>query len=216
VHHVILAMPLIPDPQSILDRFGSYALWAAIIIVFIECGLFIFFLPGDSLLFTVGLLVAHGTDIGAPIWLACVLLTASAIASNVVGYLLGRRVGTAVFKPDARLLKTEYLDKTHAFFERYGSRAVMLARFVPVVRTFITILAGASRMDMRRFVSYSAIGGVFWATGVTLLGYWLGHVAFVRNHIELMLVLLVLVSLVPIGIEYGRHRRARRESAPAS
>jgi membrane-associated protein len=216
VHHVILAMPLIPDPQSILDRFGSYALWAAIIIVFVECGLFIFFLPGDSLLFTVGLLVAHGTDIGAPIWLACVLLTASAIASNVVGYLLGRRVGTAVFKPDARLLKTEYLDKTHAFFERYGSRAVILARFVPVVRTFITILAGASRMDMRRFVSYSAIGGVIWATGVTLLGYWLGHVAFVRNHIELMLVLLVLVSLIPIGIEYGRHRRARSESAPAS
>jgi membrane-associated protein len=216
VHHVVLAMPLIPDPQSILDRFGSYALWAAIIIVFIECGLFIFFLPGDSLLFTVGLLVAHGTDIGAPIWLACVLLTASAIASNVVGYLLGRRVGTAVFRPDARLLKTEYLDKTHAFFERYGSRAVILARFVPVVRTFITILAGASRMDMRRFVSYSAIGGVVWATGVTLLGYWLGHVAFVRNHIELMLVLLVLVSLVPIGIEYGRHRRARSGSAPAS
>jgi membrane-associated protein len=216
VHHVILAMPLIPDPQSILDRFGSYALWAAIIIVFIECGLFIFFLPGDSLLFTVGLLVAHGTDIGAPIWLACVLLTAAAIASNVVGYLLGRRAGTAVFKPDARLLKTEYLDKTHAFFERYGSRAVILARFVPVVRTFITILAGASRMDMRRFVSYSAIGGVIWATGVTLLGYWLGHVAFVRNHIELMLVLLVLVSLIPIGIEYGRHRRARSESTPAS
>lgn len=216
MHHVIVAMPLIPDPQSILDRFGSYALWAAIIIVFIECGLFIFFLPGDSLLFTVGLLVAHGTDIGAPIWLACVLLTASAIASNVVGYLLGRRVGTAVFKPDARLLKTEYLDKTHAFFERYGSRAVILARFVPVVRTFITILAGASRMDMRRFVSYSAIGGALWATGVTLLGYWLGHVAFVRNHIELMLVLLVLVSLVPIGIEYGRHRRDRSESAPAS
>lgn len=216
MHHVILAMPLIPDPQSILDRFGSYALWAAIIIVFVECGLFIFFLPGDSLLFTVGLLVAHGTDIGAPIWLACVLLTASAIASNVVGYLLGRRVGTAVFKPDARLLKTEYLDKTHAFFERYGSRAVILARFVPVVRTFITILAGASRMNMRRFVSYSAIGGVVWATGVTLLGYWLGHVAFVRNHIELMLVLLVLVSLIPIGIEYGRHRRARSESAPAS
>jgi membrane-associated protein len=215
VHHVILAMPLIPDPQSILDRFGSYALWAAIIIVFIECGLFIFFLPGDSLLFTVGLLVAHGTDIGAPIWLACVLLTASAIASNVVGYLLGRRVGTAVFKPDSRLLKTEYLDKTHAFFDRYGSRAVVLARFVPVVRTFITILAGASRMDMRRFVSYSAIGGLLWATGVTLLGYWLGHVAFVRNHIELMLVLLVLVSLVPIGIEYARHRRGRSESAPA-
>lgn len=215
MHHVILAMPLIPDPQSILDRFGSYALWAAIIIVFIECGLFIFFLPGDSLLFTVGLLVAHGTDIGAPIWLACVLLTASAIAGNVVGYLLGRRVGTAVFKPDSRLLKTEYLDKTHAFFERYGSRAVVLARFVPVVRTFITILAGASRMDMRRFVSYSAIGGALWATGVTLLGYWLGHVAFVRNHIELMLVLLVLVSLVPIGIEYARHRRGRSESAPA-
>jgi membrane-associated protein len=206
-------MPLIPDPQSILDRFGSYALWAAIVIVFVECGLFVFFLPGDSLLFTVGLLIAHGTGVGAPIWLACVLLTASAIAGNAVGFLLGRRLGTAVFRPDARLLKTEYLDRTHAFFERYGSRAVILARFVPVVRTFITLLAGASRMDMRRYVTYTAVGGVLWGSGVTLLGYWLGHIAFVRTHIELMLVLLVLLSLVPIGIEYWRHRRQRSQSA---
>jgi membrane-associated protein len=212
VHHVLLAMPLIPDPQSILDRFGSYALWAAIVIVFVECGLFVFFLPGDSLLFTVGLLIAHGTGVGAPIWLACVLLTASAIAGNAVGFLLGRRLGTAVFRPDARLLKTEYLDRTHAFFERYGSRAVILARFVPVVRTFITLLAGASRMDMRRYVTYTAVGGVLWASGVTLLGYWLGHIAFVRTHIELMLVLLVLLSLVPVGIEYWRHRRQRSQS----
>jgi membrane-associated protein len=213
VHHVLLAMPLIPDPQSILDRFGSYALWAAIVIVFVECGLFVFFLPGDSLLFTVGLLIAHGTGVGAPIWLACVLLTASAIAGNAVGFLLGRRLGTAVFRPDARLLKTEYLDRTHAFFERYGSRAVILARFVPVVRTFITLLAGASRMDMRRYVTYTAVGGVLWGSGVTLLGYWLGHIAFVRTHIELMLVLLVLLSLVPVGIEYWRHRRQRSQSA---
>jgi membrane-associated protein len=209
-------MPLIPDPQSILDRFGSYALWAAVIIVFVECGLFVFFLPGDSLLFTVGLLIAHGTGVGAPIWLACVLLTASAIAGNAVGFLLGRRLGTAVFRPDARLLRTEYLDRTHAFFERYGNRAVILARFVPVVRTFITLLAGAARMDMRRYVTYTAIGGVLWATGVTLLGYWLGHIAFVRTHIELMLILLVALSLIPIGIEYLRHRRQRTGSAATS
>jgi membrane-associated protein len=207
MHATLQALPLIPTPQSILDHFGGYALWAALVIVFIECGLFVFFMPGDSLLFTVGLLIAHGTNVGAPIWLACILLTASAVASNVVGYLLGRRLGLALFKPDARLLKTEYLDKTHDFFERYGNRAILLARFVPIVRTFITVLAGASRMDMRRFVTYSAVGGVLWATGVTLLGYWLGHVSFVRTHIELMLVLLVALSLVPIGIEYLRHRR---------
>jgi membrane-associated protein len=213
VHHVLLAMPLIPAPQSLLDRFGSYSLWVAIVIVFVECGLFVFFLPGDSLLFTVGLLIAHGTGVGAPIWLACVLLTGSAIAGNAVGFLLGRRLGTAVFRPNARLLKTEHLDRTHAFFDRYGSRAIILARFVPVVRTFITLLAGAARMDMRRYLTFTVIGGVLWGSGVTLLGFWLGRIGFVRTHIELMLVLLVALSLVPIGLEYLRHRRQRSGSA---
>ncbi len=209
----VLALPLIPDPQQIIDRFGSYALWVALVIVFVECGLFVFFMPGDSLLFTVGLVVSQQHNVGAPIWVACILLSASAIAGNIVGYLVGRRVGTSLFKDDARFLKTRYLEQTHAFFERYGNQAVVLARFVPVVRTFITILAGASRMGMRRFVAYSAVGGAIWATGVTLLGYWLGQIEFVRVHIELILILLVAASVVPIGLEYLR-RRASIKGSP--
>jgi membrane-associated protein len=199
------------DPQSLIDRFGSYALWGAALIIFIECWLFPF-LPGDSLLFTVGLLISQQSeDVGEPIWFACAVLTVSAVASNIVGYVVGAKAGPAIFKrPDSRVFKQEYIDKTFAFFDKYGARAIVLARFVPIVRTFITLAAGVGRMPMRRFVTYSAIGAVLWATGVTLLGYWLGQVDFVREHIDLILVGLVLLSVVPIAIEALRARSTRR------
>ncbi len=113
----------------------------------------------------------------------------------------------------SRLFKQEYVDKTHAFFEKYGNRAIVLGRFVPIVRTFITVMAGVGAMGFRRFLTYSAIGGVVWATGVTLLGVGLGNVAVVRNNIELMLLAIVLVSVVPIGIEFLRARAAQRVSS---
>jgi membrane-associated protein len=140
---------------------------------------------------------------------ACIILSAAAVASNVVGYLVGARIGPALFdRPDSRFFKQQYVVKTHVFFERHGNRAIVLARFVPIVRTFITLAAGVGRMPMRRFVTYSAIGGTLWASGVTLLGYFLGNVDFVSNHIELMLVAIVLVSMLPIGVEALRARRA--------
>jgi membrane-associated protein len=149
--------------------------------------------------------------VGEPIWVACIVLSAAAVLSNVVGYLVGARVGPALFdRPDSRFFKQEYVVKTHVFFERFGNRAIVLARFVPIVRTFITLAAGVGGMSMRRFVTYSAIGGVLWASGVTLLGYFLGNVDFVSNHIELMLVAIVAVSVVPIGIEARRGRRSQR------
>ncbi len=199
------------DPQAMIDRFGAYALWGAALVIFIECWLFPF-LPGDSLLFTVGVLIATHISVGAPLWVACLVLTAAAILSNVVGYLVGARLGPAVFRrPDSRIFKQEYVDKTYAFFDRYGNRAIVLARFVPIVRTFITLAAGVGRMPMRRFVTYSAVGGTIWATGVTLLGYWLGHIAFVANHIDLLLVALVLVSVIPIAFEWLRARAGSRD-----
>lgn len=195
------------DPKTLIDAFGAYALWGALLVVFIECWLFPF-LPGDSLLFTVGLLISQH-ELNTPIWLACVLLSASAVLSNVVGYLIGARVGPGLFdRPDSRFFKQQYVEKTHAFFEKYGNRAIVLARFVPIVRTLITLAAGFGQMTMRRFVVYSAIGGVLWATGVTLLGYFLGQIGFVRNHIELMLVAIVALSLVPVAVEALRARRA--------
>lgn len=200
------------NPQSLIDHFGTYALWGAALVVFIECWLFPF-LPGDSLLFTVGLLISQQQKVGSPLWVACLVLSIAAVLSNVVGYLVGAKAGPAIFnKPDSRVFRREHIDQTNAFFNKYGNRAILLARFVPIVRTFITLAAGVGRMPMRRFVTYSAIGGVVWASGVTLLGYWLGQVSVVRNNIEIILVAMVALSLVPIGAEVLRARSRRGTS----
>ena len=194
------------DPQSLLDSLGTYALWGAALIVFVECGLFIFFLPGDSLLFTVGLLQGRG-DLHQPLWLACLVLSVAAFAGNVVGYEIGRKAGPALFhRPDAKLFKPRYVDQTVGFFDKYGARAIILARFVPIVRTFITVTAGVGQMPRRTFLGYTAIGAVLWATGITLLGYFLGSVAFIAAHLELILLLIVVVSVLPAVIEVLRAR----------
>ena len=202
------------DPQALIDAFGRYALWGVLLILFAECGLLIgFFLPGDSLLFTVGLLISQDV-IGTPLWLACLLMTVAAIAGNVAGYAIGARAGPALLsRPDSRLFKQSHVDKTRAFFDRYGNRAIVLARFVPIVRTFITVVAGVAGMGMRRFVTYSALGGVLWATGVTVLGYYLGQIALVRNNIELMLIAIVGVSVLPIAFELLRAQLTSRSSS---
>jgi membrane-associated protein len=202
------------DPEQLLRMLGPYVLVGLCLIIFAECGLLIgFFLPGDSLLFTAGLFVANGL-IGAPIWLVCLLLTVCAVVGNVVGYYLGYQAGPALFnRPDSRLFKREHVDKTHAFFDRYGARAILLGRFVPIVRTFITAIAGIGQMDPRRYFTYSIVGGVAWATGVTLLGFWLGRVTFVRNHVELILIGIVALSLMPIVIEAVKARRLGRRTA---
>ncbi|MGA9309494.1 MAG: VTT domain-containing protein [Pseudonocardiaceae bacterium] len=205
------------DPEQLLRMLGPYVLVGLCLIIFAECGLLIgFFMPGDSLLFTAGLFVANGL-IDTPIWLVCLLLTACAVLGNVVGYYLGYRAGPALFnRPDSRLFKREYVDKTHAFFDKYGARAIVLGRFVPIVRTFITAVAGVGRMDRRKYFTYSILGGIGWATGVTLLGFWLGGITFVRNHVELILIGIVAVSLVPIVIEALRARALSQRTARSS
>lgn len=205
------------DPDQLLRMLGPYVLAGLCLIIFAECGLLVgFFMPGDSLLFTAGLFVANGL-IDSPIWLVCLLLTGCAVAGNVVGYYLGYRAGPALFnRPDSRLFKREYVDKTHAFFDKYGARAIVLGRFVPIVRTFITAVAGVGRMDRREYFTYSILGGVGWATGVTLLGFWLGGIMFVRNHVELILIGIVALSIIPIVIETIRIRALSRRTARAS
>src|SRR5665811_543426 len=160
------------DPQYLLDRFGDYALWGAAFVIFAECGLLIgFFLPGDSLLVTGALLVSRG-EISYPLWLSCLVLTVAALVGNASGYGIGAKAGPSILhRPNSRIFKQGHVDKTHEFFEKYGNRAIVLARFVPIVRTFITVMAGVGAMGFRRFMVYSTIGGVAWATGVTLLGY---------------------------------------------
>lgn len=202
------------DPDQLLRMLGPYVLVGLCLIIFAECGLLIgFFLPGDSLLFTAGLFVANGI-IGAPIWQVCLLLTVCAVVGNVVGYFIGFKVGPALFnRPDSRLFKREHVDKTHAFFEKYGPRAIVLGRFVPIVRTFITAIAGVGRMDPRTYFTYSVIGGVAWATGVTLLGFWLGRITFVKENVEMILIGIVALSILPIVIEVVRARRQGRRTA---
>jgi membrane-associated protein len=201
------------DPTHLINTFGLIGI---MVIIFAETGLLIgFFLPGDSLLFTAGLLVAGG--LVAPLWVVLLLLSIAAVLGNLAGYWIGRKAGPAVFnKPDSRLFKAEYVDRSQAFFDRNGARTIVLARFVPVVRTFATVMAGASRMDFRRFTLYSVIGGVLWAAGVTLLGYWLGQIAVVRDHVELFILGIVAVSLIPVAVEFLRARRDNRKGTTAA
>ena len=196
------------NPDSMLSSLGGLAFWVALGVIFAECGILLgFFLPGDSLLFIVGLFIAQGT-ISMNLWVAILLLVAAAIAGNIAGYWIGRAVGPSLFnKPDSRLFRKEYVDKTHAFFERYGARAIILARFVPIVRTFITAVAGIAKMDFRKYLIYSSIGAVLWAGLVTFAGYHLGNIEFIKKNIELVLILVVVISVIPIVIEYVRHRR---------
>ncbi|MFF3288943.1 DedA family protein [Streptomyces sp. NPDC003023] len=201
------------DPDYLITTFG---LIGVLVIVFAESGLLIgFFLPGDSLLFTTGLLVT-ADKIDMPLWLVCTLIVLAAVIGDQVGYLFGRKVGPALFKrPDSRLFKQENVEKAHDFFEKYGPKSLVLARFVPIVRTFTPIIAGVSRMNYRSFVTYNVIGGVLWGAGVTLLGAALGNIDFVHKNIEAILILIVLISVVPIVVEFLRARSKGKKAAAA-
>ncbi len=198
------------DPEKLLNAMGPYMFWGLLFIIFAECGLFAL-LPGDSLLFVGGLFIASDV-ISVNIWLACLMISVAAWLGNVVGYGIGRKVGPALFsKPDARFFKQEYVDKTYAFFDRYGNRAIVMARFVPIVRTFITMAAGVGRMSFTRFATYSALGAVIWGTGITLLGYQLGDFTLIKENIDLIAVLIVVLSVIPMVVEYMRERSRRRD-----
>ncbi|MFJ3584833.1 DedA family protein [Streptomyces sp. NPDC090127] len=198
------------DPDYLIQTFG---LIGVLVIVFAESGLLIgFFLPGDSLLFTTGLLVTTG-KLDQPLWLVCTLVVAAAIIGDQVGYLFGRKVGPALFKrPDSKLFKQENVEKAHEFFEKHGPKSLILARFVPIVRTFTPIIAGVSRMNYRSFITFNIIGGVLWGAGVTILGASLGKIDFVHEHIEAILILIVAISVIPIVIEYLRARSQSKKA----
>jgi membrane-associated protein len=212
-----MLLPSWMDPDELIQSFGPYALWGVAFIVFAECGLFAI-LPGDSLLFTVGLLTATGA-IPHNLAFVCIVLTIAAVLGNVSGYAIGRKIGPPLFRPRSglpgKIFKQTYVDKTHSFLERYGNRALILARFVPIVRTFVTLVAGVGKMDFRHFIAYTAIGGVLWACGVTIAGYFLGNIPIIKNNIDLVLILIVAASLIPMGVEYLLHRRRRKQESAA-
>lgn len=196
----------IMDPQFWLDRYGDAFVWVSCAIVFVECGLFFPFLPGDSLLFSAGLFIRRG-DVHMNLALACVLLSAFAFLGNVVGYEIGRALGTPLYERDGKFLKRKYFDQTTAFFDKHGNKALVLGRFVPIVRTFVTVVAGVGKMDRARFFTWSAVGAVAWATLLTLLGYAVGNIDVIRDNLEAALLAIVAISVLPMVFEYWNHRR---------
>ncbi|WP_245746272.1 DedA family protein [Nocardia altamirensis] len=170
---------------------------AILVIVFIETGLLFPILPGDSLLFTGGLLAAQPNP-PVSIWWLLPLVTLIAFVGDQSGYWIGRGIGPALFhKEDTRFFKKHYVTETHAFFEKHGPKTIILARFVPIVRTFMPVLAGVSKMDYRKFVAFDIVGAILWGGGITVLGYFLGNVAFIRDHVEAIFLLIVFVSILP-------------------
>ena len=205
---LLLAVGGILDPERLIATFGTIGLF---LIIFAESGLLIgFFLPGDSLLFTAGLLSSQDKLPNiALLVLGCVI---AAISGDQAGYVFGRRVGPALFRrPDSRLFKQANVEKARAYFEEHGSKTIVLARFVPIVRTFAPIVAGVSHMPYRTFVMFNVVGGVLWAAGVTTLGYILGAtVPSIDKYLLPAVGVIIVVSLIPVALEI---RKARREAA---
>ena len=193
------------NPDTLLSTFGLIGLLGA---VFIETGLlFGFFLPGDSLLFTAGVLVAQEQPF-VPLWVLLVTIPIVAVVGDQCGSRVGRAAGPAVFdRPGAKRLGPDQLARAEAFFEKHGPRTVVLARFVPVIRTITPVMAGTSRMPYRTFLTYNVIGGLAWGVLVPVLGYMLGGIEFVRAHIEIILIAVVVVTILPIAVNYLRSLR---------
>jgi len=190
-----------------VQTYGSWVYGLLFGIVFAETGFVVTpFLPGDSLLFAAGALCATG-ELSMAAMLA--LLMFAAFAGNVVNYSVGRFVGPRVFQSGHRLLNKEYLDRAHAFFEQYGGKAIVLGRFVPIVRTFVPFVAGAARMTPASFVSYNAIGAVAWVTLCLGAGWLFGNIPVIKNNFSLVTIGIVGVSLLPMVIEYVRARPGR-------
>ena len=206
----IVANPLSPD--NLLS--GSGALLVLAVVLFAECGLLIgFFLPGDTLLFAAGIFVATGS-ITTPLAAFLVVAPIAAILGNLVGYWIGYRAGPVVFdRPNSRLFRPEYVTRAHDFFERFGSWTIIVGRFVPIVRTVATVMAGVGRMRFSLYALYTVIGGVIWTDGVLLLGHQLGKIEWVRAHkgwLDYIVVGVVVVGLLPAALHYwqGRSRRS--------
>ncbi|GAA2143359.1 VTT domain-containing protein [Arthrobacter humicola] len=201
--------PSLLDPASLLAGLGPGALGVIALMVFIESGVLFPFLPGDSLLFTAGLLHQQ-LHLTLPVLIGVV--TAAAVVGDQVGYMLGRTFGRRWFKDDARILKTAHLTTTEDFFRRHGGAAVVLARFVPMVRTFAPLSAGIARYEYKSFVLWNITGAAAWAISVTMLGTWLGHFDIVAKNIDVIAVGMVLLSVVPGIVQFLRRRRTSRRA----
>ncbi|MGV9825718.1 MULTISPECIES: VTT domain-containing protein [unclassified Gordonia (in: high G+C Gram-positive bacteria)] len=207
-------LPGFLDPVNLLNSFGTWILAGLLLVVFIESGLLFPLLPGDSLLFTAGLIVAAKSaeiEPFAPLWVLLVTIPIAAFLGDQVGYWIGKRAGYSLFRPDAKVLKERYIVEAHEFFEKHGPITIFLARFVPIVRTYAPLVAGAANMRYSVFVVYNVVGAVVWGAGVTLLGFFLGQIDFIRDNVDYIFLLIVFVSVLPIISEVvKRFLRSRR------
>ena len=211
-------MPDFLDPLTLIGYFGTWALVGLLVVVFVESGVLFPVLPGDTLLFVAGMLAA-GTETAANVdqgdfamWKLLVFVPIAAVLGGQVGYWIGRSIGTSMFTPNARILKQRYLDEAHAFFAERGPFAIVLARFVPIVRTLTPITAGAARMGYGVFTLFNVIGAVVWGVGLILLGYGLGQFEFIQKLLEPIFILIALVSVLPLVIGWYKRRKAARSA----
>ncbi len=211
------------DPDWLLSEFGGAFLWVSVAMVFVECGLFFPFLPGDTLLFALGLFIAGGKyqvlgvdNKAAGLAIAMSLLAVAAFLGNVAGYEIGRRLGPPLYQRDGRIIKRAHLDKTSAFFEKHGNKALVIGRFVPFVRTYITVVAGVTMMERRRFFTWSAVGAALWVVSITMLGYLLGEsFPALGENIDYAVLVILAFSVIPFTWEYFKHRRNGRRNRAA-
>jgi membrane-associated protein len=191
---------------QIIATYGAWTYAILFTVIFIETGLVIFpFLPGDSLLFAAGTFAALGA---LNIWFLMGLLMVAAVLGDTVNYSIGHYLGERAY--NIKWIKKEYLDKTHAFFEKHGGKAIFLARFVPIVRTFAPFVAGIGKMDYSYFITYNLAGGVTWVALFTLLGYFFGNLGFVQKNFELVIIAIILISVLPMAYEWLKARRVKK------
>ena len=215
-------MPDFLDPINLIGYFGTWALVGILVVVFVESGVLFPILPGDTLLFVAGMLAAgtaaraEAVNANFHLWQLLVFIPVAAILGGQVGYWIGRSIGTAMFKPNARVLKQRYLDEAHLFFEDRGPFAIVIARFVPIVRTLAPITAGAARMSYVLFTAFNVLGAVVWGVGLVLMGYGLGQFEVVQKLLEPIFILIAVASITPMIWEWYQRRKVARQAGGAA
>jgi membrane-associated protein len=198
---------------EVIQQYGGYTYALLFLIVFLETGLVVTpLLPGDSLLFAAGSFAGLGA---LSLWPLFFLLSAAAILGDTVNYAIGAYLGPRVFHfPKSRFFNPEHLKRTHAFYEKYGGKTIIIARFVPIIRTFAPFVAGIGAMSYARFLAYNVVGGFLWVSACLFAGYFFGNLPFVKKNFSLVILAIVVISILPAGVEYLRHRLAARRRAP--
>ena len=194
--------------NDIITRYGAWTYGLLFFVVFLETGFVVTpFLPGDSIIFAAATFAARGA---LNPWLLFFLMALAAVAGDTANYWIGHAIGARAYSGEVKWIKKEYMERTHAFFEKHGGKAIFLARFVPIIRTFAPFVAGVSEMSYGYFITWNLVGGISWVALFTLLGYFFGNIPFVQKNFELVIVAIILISIVPIFVEWFKARKEKK------